>query len=105
MILVDILNVIFALGVTACATYKLIVHFDSLKQVERIGLGLMAGSVLMTIPPLITAAATPFDSWSPAILRLGAFLYLFGRAERLMRHRRANDQLLRTLPGVRRRQP
>ena len=101
MILVDILNVVFALGVTACATYKLIVHFDMLKAVERIGLGLMAGSVLMTIPPLITEAPTPFDDWSPAILRLGAFLYLFGRAERLWRHRRANERLLTTLPRPR----
>lgn len=86
----DILNVAFALGITAFATIKLLYYYDDFKPIERGGLGIMAGSVLLTVPPLLTTAATPFDDWSSVALRLGIFLYLAGKVERLMRHARNN---------------
>jgi hypothetical protein len=61
---------------------------------ELMGMGLMAGSVLMTIPVLWTHGPTPFDYWTTGMLRFGAVLYFFGRLTRHMRHYRNNDAMV-----------
>ena len=90
----DGLNVLFALGITFCAALKLLAYYDDFKPIERYGLGITAGSVLLTIPPLLSEAPTPFDDWSSVALRLGVFLYLAGKVERLLRHARNNHRQL-----------
>ncbi|MDF2603028.1 hypothetical protein [Sphingomonas sp.] len=89
------LNATLALLVCGLATYKLLAHFDDFKPIERVGLGIMAGSVLLTLPPLVVEGGTPFDDWSPAALRLGIALYLAGKVERLLRHARNNRRQLK----------
>lgn len=86
----DILNVVLALFITATATFKLVWFYDDFKPTERVGLGIIAGSVLLTVPSLLDTSPTPFDDWSPAALRVGIAFYFVGKAERLLRHARNN---------------
>jgi hypothetical protein len=85
-----IINTLLSLVLSAMLIHKLVNWRDNFIPLERIGMGLMAGSVLMTIPVIWTHGPTPFDTWTTTVLRLGAVLYFAGRLSRHMRHFRNN---------------
>lgn len=85
MIFFAFLNTILSLALAAILAHKLTSWRDSFNCAERMGMGLMAGSVLLTIP-LMWAAPSPFDFWSTALLRGGAVIYFLGRLSRHYRH-------------------
>lgn len=90
-----IVNAILSAGLAAILSYKLIIWGGSYNFVERLGMGLMGGSVILTIGPLLTSEPTPFDGWATALLRFGAILYFAARLYRLMKHRHANTKAKR----------
>lgn len=89
-------------GIIAClVTYKLYCCFHRFNMVERIGLGLLGGSALVTIPPLVLPYA-PSAEWGVFTFRFGIAVYLVGRLLargvlppllrwRIPHHRRAGD--------------
>lgn len=91
----SIANAALSGGLAAILSYKLIVWGASYNFPERLGMGLMGGSVILTIAPLLTSGPTPFDGWSTALLRLGAIIYFAARLYRLIKHRHANTRAKR----------
>lgn len=81
-----IINTILSLALSLILVHKLLNWFDNFNRLERFGMGLMAGSVLLTIPALWLYGPTPFDQWTTALLRLGAVVYFVGRLSRHRRH-------------------
>ncbi|HEX8554297.1 MAG TPA: hypothetical protein VF695_06285 [Sphingomonas sp.] len=87
-----ILSGIVGIGIAFMAAYKLIFFQEMFRVWERIGLGLIAGCSLMSVPPALVEAATPFDEWAASGLRVGLALYLGGKVWRLRVHARRNAQ-------------
>jgi len=79
----DALNVVASLIVYGIIAYKLIVQTTKFTPIESIGMGIMAAGCMMTIGP-ITFKPSPFDDWSPTLMRVGAAVYFVGR---ITRHR------------------
>lgn len=91
----DLVNSLLRAAVTVLLVCKLVNFYDLFKVSERLGMGLIAGSSLMTIPTIW--ADTPgygaFDGWSTTIMTFGVLLYFAGRMMRHLDHKRRNDQM------------
>ena len=89
----DILNTFLRLAVTAILVVKLTKFYANFKQIERIGMGLIASGSFLTIPPIwmVRPNAPVFDGWSTSVMTFGLCLYFTGRMMRHVRHNRAND--------------
>jgi len=70
-------------------------HFfrEALNYWERLGMGMIAGGALMTLPIIIDLSkdGTPFDKWSPSIMSLGILIFFGARMVRIVRHAKNND--------------
>lgn len=86
-----IINTVLSLALSLIIVHKLLNWFDNFNRLERAGMGIMAGSVLLTIPALWLYGPTPFDQWTTALIRLGAVLYFMGRLSRHRRHWLRNE--------------
>lgn len=91
----NIVNAIGSVGLAAVLSYMMIIWGNAYNFPERLGMGLMGGSVILTITPLLTTEPAPFDGWATALLRFGAILYFAARLYRLVKHRHANTKAKR----------
>ena len=89
-----ILNSVLRLVLAFILTFKLVAFYDNFKPTERVGMGLMGGSAILTLAPIWTNGPTPFDDWSTFVFTLGAVVYFVGRLTRHRRHNRANDLMI-----------
>ena len=90
-----IVNAILSIGLATLVSYELVSWGSSYNYPERVGMGLIGGSVILTIGPLLTSEPTPFDGWATALLRVGAILYFSARLSRFIKHRHANTKAKR----------
>jgi hypothetical protein len=87
----QVLNSALSITVGLIVTYKLYCWPDNFTRVERIGLGLVGASAVMTIGPILDkAGVTPYSDWATALFRVGITIYFVGRALRFRRHYRRN---------------
>ena len=82
----------------ACA----VVMFNHwLTKLERLGMGIMGGTGLMTVPVIYYTALhqeTPYDGWAASLFTLGAITFFAGWMHRKWRHdvnNRAQIQIAR----------
>jgi asparagine N-glycosylation enzyme membrane subunit Stt3 len=59
--------------------FKLVWRYHRLGCLERLGLALMGGSAILTIPPIMMFRATPYDEWSGLLFGIGIALYILGK--------------------------
>lgn len=90
-----LINTVLSLALSLILVHKLLQWFDSFNRLERAGMGIMAGSVLLTIPALWLYGPTPFDHWTTGLLRFGAVLYFIGRLSRHRGHWRRNQEMVK----------
>ena len=88
-----VFNSILSVFVAAFVAYKLAIYGDMLNAPERLGMGLIGGSVTLSMAILWDweKLGTPFTDWSTSLLRVGVLIYLAGRLSRHIRHRRNNE--------------
>ena len=90
-----VVNSVLRLALTMLLTYKIIKHGHQLIPLERVGMGMMGGGGLLSVPVIMGNAndtTTPFDGWSTSVLTIGALLYFSGRLTRHIRHERNNKR-------------
>lgn len=89
------IHVLGRLAVAALMTFKVVYFRNALNPGERLGMGLMGGCSLMTIPVILDTAGrhqgTPFDVWSPTGVTYGIVIFFAARMRRIIKHARAND--------------
>lgn len=85
-----VLTSLFRVILMMILAYKLVAFRDQLKPVERLGMGLTAGSAFLTIPAVWDLPGNPFDKWATALFSFGVMLYFIGRMSRHRRHARNN---------------
>lgn len=90
----DIINSMIRLALVFVVVYKLYEFRQLANRAEQLGLGLMGGGGLMTVPGIWEGARSPFDGYSVTILTFGILLFIMGRTWRDYRHARANKQLI-----------
>jgi hypothetical protein len=90
----DLINSLGRLLLTAIVIYKVTQFRDTMNNVERAGLCLMASGSFLT-SALIWEPDGPFHGWSVSLLTYGAIIFLAGRTWRDRRHQRANDTQVR----------
>jgi len=76
-----------------------IVWFDSwLSRAERLGIGIMGGTGLMTVPVIYMTAKhipSPYDGWASLLFTVGAIVFFSGWMHRKRTHDLANDRAAR----------
>jgi hypothetical protein len=87
-----VLNMICGLIVAAILAYKLALRPASFTLMERAGMGLLGGGMVLTIGPIMAPSPTPFEDWSATLVRLGCVVYFTGR---MLKHRHANRAAVR----------
>lgn len=99
MIAWTVINVLSSIVVAMIVTFKLLGYADQFNLGERLGMGMIAGGMLMRIGPILGHAAfreqTPFDDWSVTLLHLGLATYFVARMMRIHRHWIANERAKR----------
>lgn len=90
-----VVHVLGRLAVAGLMTFKVMYFRSALNFWERLGMGLMAGCSVMTIPVILDTAGkhqgTPFDVWSPTGVTWGIVIFFTARMRRIMKHAHAND--------------
>ena len=87
-----ILNALAGAVAASILAYKLSCLADKFTPLERVGMGLWGGGMILTIGPILSDTPTPFEDWSGFLIRVGSCLYLIGR---LTRHRFNNWRAVR----------
>lgn len=88
-------SIVARVGIMLVLVYKLTVWHDSFNSPERVGMGMAAGSVVMTLPALWHAPENPFAEWAAAIFMVGLLVYFAGRLWRLQAHYSNNREAIR----------
>lgn len=91
----DVMNVLFRLGILSVVIVKLWRFYDLYNREERLGLGVMGGCVLMTIPVILHGPASPFNEWAATLFAFGVLSYLLGRLKRTLVHNQRNREMVR----------
>ena len=91
----DAMNFVARLAIVVIAVVKVWRFYDSYNRAERLGLGVLAGCALMTIPVVLQGAGSPFAEWASAFFAVGVLIYLAGRLYRTIEHDRANRAQVR----------
>lgn len=87
------INVVLSAIAAGLITYTMFAHDDAWISPERIGLGMIGGSVILSIASqLAPAAINPFAIWYQWVWRTGLILFFSGRLFRLERHARNNNR-------------
>ena len=95
MIVWDILNSLFRLGIAAILIWKLVRFPGLFNGLERYGMSLAAGSSLLTITVIWDGQRSPYDGWATALFSLAILIYFTGRMTRHWRHEANNRAQLR----------
>jgi hypothetical protein len=82
----DGLSVVCRLLVVMMVVVKLTRYYDHYHRSERLGLGVLGGCALMTVPVLFQGPTSPFAEWAGALFAMGVMVYLGGRLVRQVRH-------------------
>lgn len=86
------LNATLGVIVACILVYKLVWRAHRFTWVERLGMGLLGASMILTLGPILSEHPTPFEDWSGTLLRVGCAVYFVGR---LTRHRMNNAAMRR----------
>ncbi len=93
--LLHLLNAVGGVCVAGVLVVMLVKFPDQFRKVERIGMGLLGGTLILRIGPVMSyPETTPFSDWSPALMIVGLFMMNAGRLKRLIRHDRANQRAI-----------
>ena len=95
MTLLETINAVGRLILTAWVVYKLGNFREMANVVERYGLGLMGAGSLLTVPIIVAKGQNPYEGWAISVLTYGAILFLAGRTWRDSKHSRANAAMVR----------
>lgn len=95
MIVWDILNSLFRLGIAAICIWKLWRFYDLFNPMERYGMSLAAGTSLLTITVIWEGARSPYDGWANSLFSLAILVYFVGRMSRHWRHEANNRAQIR----------
>jgi multisubunit Na+/H+ antiporter MnhG subunit len=77
--------------VSLLLVFKLVMFPDQFNRVERIGMGLVGGTMILRVGPLMSSPETnPFSNWSTFVMTVGLVMMHWGRLARLIRHARRN---------------
>ncbi len=89
-----IFSAVARFGFALLLAFVLIKVGHLLNLVERIGIGLMGGSGLLTVAVIldIDSHGTPFDGWASALFTLGGILFFPAFVYRKLRHERVNEK-------------
>ncbi len=96
-----IINTVLSLMLAGIVVYLLTRYADTMIAVERIGYGVGAGMVLLSLAKVWVGPflMTPFNDWYQWGWRGAWVLALGGKAYRLNRHRR-NNMLMKHIAGA-----
>lgn len=89
----DMLNVFFRLCILGVVVIKLWRFYDLYNREERLGLGVMGGCVMMTIPAILQGPSSPFSEWAATLFAFGVLCYLLGRLKRTLVHIQRNKAM------------
>jgi uncharacterized membrane protein YgdD (TMEM256/DUF423 family) len=83
-----IIAAMFRFLVTVLMCYFVHRFRNKMNWIQRLGLGLIAGSALLTVPVIIDNGrnGTPFDVWSGIFLSVGILVFAWGCMVRLYGH-------------------
>lgn len=88
-----IASALLGLVVAGLLSWKLLAFPDQFHFVERFGMGLVGGTMILRIAPVLSSPdQTPFSDWATAIMSLGLVLMHGGRLRRLIRHAARNQR-------------
>lgn len=85
-------NIVFRACIVLVVVVKLAGFWNTYRLGQRIGLGLIGGCALMTIPVILDGPASPFAEWAGAVFSFGVLAYAGGGLLRNLKHSRANQQ-------------
>lgn len=89
ILLLHLASAIFGVTVAALLVVKLTMFPEQFKRIERIGMGLVGGTMILRIGPIVSSPeTTPFSDWSTTLMTFGLVLMHWGRLARLIRHAR-----------------
>jgi len=92
--LIHLGSVILGAGVTTVLVWKVAVYPEQFNRVERIGMALVGGTMVLRAPSIMVSPdTTPFSDWSTCAMTLGLLMMHGGRLIRLRRHARANKRM------------
>jgi hypothetical protein len=94
MIFWDIFTTLMRLGIAAIIIWKLTRFPHRFILCERIGMGMVGGSSLLTISVIWQLERSPFDGWANSIFSAGVLTYFIGRMYRHFRHERNNRVMI-----------
>lgn len=86
------LNGVLGLVIVGYILQRLFCHAGQYTHAERVGMGTVAGGILMSTPAL-WIQNTPFDGWSFNVARFGIVLYIITGGMRRDRHAKKNAEL------------
>lgn len=88
-----ILSAATGVAVAGVLVAMLILFPDHFRKWERVGMGLVGGTLILRVGPVMAfPETTPFSDWSPAVMAIGMLLMTGGRLVRLIRHDRVNQR-------------
>lgn len=87
----EFLNVLFRAFIVLVVMVKLTGFWNTYRLGQRIGLGLIGGCALMTIPVILEGPTSPFAEWAGAVFSFGVLAYAGGGLLRNVKHSRANE--------------
>jgi hypothetical protein len=82
-----VVNAVLSAIVAGIVFYKLVRLPARFTFTERLGMSLIGAGCLMTIGPILSQSATPFEDWAATLLRVGLVVYFTGR---MVKHYQAN---------------
>lgn len=86
-------NAFCSIIVAIILTFDLGYMHEKFTPIERVGMGILGGSMVLSIGPL-WVSNSPFEDWSSGLLRLGCAIYFVGR---MTRHKYNNWAQIRSM--------
>jgi len=88
-----VLNCVLRTMLTVMMALCVVWFSDWLTKLERLGMGVMGGCGLLTVPVIYTTfqgTTSPYDGWASLLFTLGAVLFFMGWMQRKRAHMRNN---------------
>lgn len=95
MIVWDILNTLARVLLAAIFLYKIYRFPNLFNDFEMWGMGIGAGSSLLTITVIWAGQRSPYDGWSTTVFSFAMLCYFTGRMTRHWRHEANNRAQIR----------
>ncbi|MET0439141.1 MAG: hypothetical protein ABW043_16775 [Devosia sp.] len=91
--LIHLATVLVGVAMIAVLVVKVTVYPDNFNWIERAGMAISAGTIVLRSPAIMNSPEiTPFSDWSTLVFMIGLLMMHAGRLFRLHKHAKKGDR-------------